>query len=170
MAKQDPAQNGQSSSSSSSQSSLDESDFLLTDEAVDKRHLKRIKIMQHLFAETFEPSTQEELKQQAQQELYTSHRLPENIQLQEQARQIIADLDEIDKQLQEHAPERPLSDINQVDLAILRLIVWEALHKNTPKKVLIDEAVELAKEFGSDSSPRFVNGVLGKLLIEETAD
>jgi N utilization substance protein B len=54
-----------------------------------------------------------------------------------------------------------------VDLAILRLIVWEAHHKNTPKKVLIDEAVELAKEFGSDSSPRFVNGVLGQLLMQE---
>ncbi len=161
MGKQDSAQKAQPYS----QSSSSDRDSSVIDESVDKRHLKRIKLMQHLFAETFEPSTQEERKQQPP-DLYSSHRLPENTQLQQQAKQIISDLSEIDQQLQAHAPERPLSDINQVDLAILRLIVWEAMHKKTPKKVLIDEAVELAKEFGSESSPRFVNGVLGKLLIE----
>jgi N utilization substance protein B len=71
---------------------------------------------------------------------------------------------EIDAQLAAHAPERPLSEINQVDLAIMRLIVHEAQAGKTPKKVLIDEAIELAKEFGTDSSPKFVNGVLGKVL------
>lgn len=78
---------------------------------------------------------------------------------------ILEKLDEIDQLLQQFAPERPLADINKVDLAILRLIMFESIDKQTPKKVLINEAVELAKEFGSDSSPKFVNGVLGRLLM-----
>jgi len=71
---------------------------------------------------------------------------------------------QLDSIIQQYAPERPLSDINKVDLAILRLIVFESKHKKTPKKVLINEAVELAKQFGSEGSPKLVNGVLGKLF------
>jgi len=80
-------------------------------------------------------------------------------------RPVVAILDQIDRLLSQAAPERPLIDINKVDLAILRLIMFESLKTKTPKKVLINEAIELAKEFGTDSSPRFVNGVLGRLLI-----
>lgn len=82
----------------------------------------------------------------------------------EEARAILAQSSEIDALLAAHAPERPLAEINQVDLAIMRLVVAESQTGVTPKKVLIDEAVELAKEFGTDSSPKFVNGVLGKVL------
>lgn len=79
---------------------------------------------------------------------------------------LLRSLDSIDEILAPIAPERPLADINKVDLAILRLIVFEWKEKQTPPKVLINEAVELAKQFGTDSSPKFVNGVLGKLLLE----
>lgn len=81
---------------------------------------------------------------------------------------ILSSLENLDQQIQAVAPERPLQQINQIDLAILRLILYESLNKKTPVKVLINEAVELAKEFGSDSSSRFVNGVLAKLLLENT--
>ena len=57
--------------------------------------------------------------------------------------------------------------INKIDLAILRLSVYELISNQkvkVPPKVVVDEAVELAKEFGSDASPGFVNGVLGKLI------
>jgi len=57
--------------------------------------------------------------------------------------------------------------INIFDLAILRLGVWELavdVDKKVPEKVVIDEAVELAKTFGTESSPGFVNGVLGTIL------
>jgi N utilization substance protein B len=139
---------------------------------IDQRHLKRIKLMQNLFAYTFDEGKQQQASEQAtkkqiEQTLPKGYRLPQDKDLQPQIESIYQDLPKIDAQLQKYAPERPLSDINLVDLAILRLIVWEAHHKNTPKKVLIDEAVELAKEFGSDSSPRFVNGVLGQLLMQE---
>ncbi len=82
-------------------------------------------------------------------------------------RELLLELENIDTDIQRAAPERPIKDINKVDLAILRLLVFESKHKNTPKKVLINEGVELAKEFGSETSSKFVNGVLAKLLIEE---
>ncbi len=80
---------------------------------------------------------------------------------------IKSELPQIDSLLQLHAPQRPLKDINKVDLAILRLTMFEWNSSQTPKKVLIDEAVELAKEFGSDTSSSFVNGVLAKIYTEK---
>jgi len=70
----------------------------------------------------------------------------------------------LDPFIQEHAPEWPLEQMAYIDRAILRLALYEfAVDGNTPVKVAINEAVELAKLFGSDSSARFVNGVLGAL-------
>ncbi|EKD79929.1 MAG: transcription antitermination protein NusB [uncultured bacterium] len=62
------------------------------------------------------------------------------------------------------APEWPLSKINKIDLAILRVATDELLHSDTPPKVVIDEAVEIAKTYGTESSASFVNGVLGTIL------
>ncbi|MBT3250120.1 MAG: transcription antitermination factor NusB [Candidatus Pacebacteria bacterium] len=81
----------------------------------------------------------------------------------------ISSLENIDPLIAKHAPERPLSEINQVDLAILRLVIFETQSTKIPVKVAINEAVELAKEFGTESSPRFVNGVLGQILSQTTA-
>jgi transcription antitermination protein NusB len=79
--------------------------------------------------------------------------------------EIIKNQDTIDKTIQEAASLRPLDQINKIDLAILRLSVFELLLlKDAPIKVIVDEAVELAKEYGSESSPSFVNGVLGKVI------
>ncbi len=70
----------------------------------------------------------------------------------------------LDALIAEHAPEWPLDQVAVVDRNILRLALWEvAVYRKTPLKVGINEAVELAKAFGTDSSPRFVNGVLGSL-------
>jgi N utilization substance protein B len=70
----------------------------------------------------------------------------------------------LDKFISHHAPEWPLDQVAIVDRNILRIALWEfAIFDKTPIKVAINEAVELAKVFGSDSSPRFVNGVLGSL-------
>ena len=69
------------------------------------------------------------------------------------------------RQITKAAPEYPIAKINRVDLAILRLAVYELLvEKREPPKVIIDEAVELAKEYGGETSPAFVNGALGKLI------
>ncbi len=75
-----------------------------------------------------------------------------------------ASLDEIIVQI---APEWPVEQLAAIDRNILRMAIYEILATNdTPVKVVVNEAVELAKLFGSDSAPRFVNGVLGTLLRE----
>lgn len=71
----------------------------------------------------------------------------------------------LDKEIIEAAPEWPLERINKIDLSILRLAIFEILiQKKEPVKVIVDEAIELAKEFGSENSPAFINGVLGHIL------
>jgi len=70
----------------------------------------------------------------------------------------------LDNFIAEHAPEWPMDQVAIIDRNILRIALWEiVVYNKTPVKVAINEAVELAKVFGSDSTPRFVNGVLGSL-------
>lgn len=71
----------------------------------------------------------------------------------------------IDDMIEEMAPEWPIDKIAKVDLVILRIAIYElAFSKEVPKEVAIDEAVELAKEFGNETSSKFVNGVLGSIV------
>lgn len=78
--------------------------------------------------------------------------------------------EEIDEIISKCAPEWPIEKISKVDLAIMRMSVFEILYDNEiPDKVVIDEAVELAKEFGSDTSGKFVNGVLGTVVDIKTS-
>ncbi len=70
----------------------------------------------------------------------------------------------LDEYIAVHAPEWPIEQISVIDRNLVRIAMWEfAVNQETPVKVAINEAVELAKFFGSDSAPRFVNGVLGSL-------
>jgi len=76
--------------------------------------------------------------------------------------------EQLDQVIARYAPEWPLEQIAAIDRNILRIATWEfAAQRDTPVKVAINEAVELAKAFGSDSAPRFVNGVLGSLAEHE---
>jgi N utilization substance protein B len=71
----------------------------------------------------------------------------------------------LDGTIAKHAPEWPMDQVAAIDRNVLRIALWEiAVDRQTPVKVAINEAVELAKLFGSDSSPRFINGVLGSLV------
>lgn len=111
--------------------------------STDPRHQKRVQILKDLFAQSF-------------------HK--QNYQTQE-AREILKHADEFDAQISSSAPQWPLTKVAKVDLAILRLAAYELLLvKKQPPKVIIDEAVELAKEFGGEGSAPFVNGVLGSIL------
>ena len=77
-------------------------------------------------------------------------------------------VEELDQFIAEHAPEWPLDQVATVDRNIIRIALWEfSVSENIPIKVAINEAVELAKVFGSDSSPRFINGVLGSLATRQ---
>ena len=93
---------------------------------------------------------------------------PLSDELAEFARQIIFGIlpltNILDHTIAKYAPEWPLDQIAAIDRNILRIALWEfAVSRETPLKVAINEAVELAKLYGSDSAPRFVNGVLGAL-------
>lgn len=111
--------------------------------ALDPRHLKRQKAVQDLFAFSFR-----------QQKLST-----------DLAKAVVKNLKGVDEIVCQSAPEFPLERINPLDLSVLRLAVFELVFDRTqPPKAMIDEAVELAKEFGGENSPAFVNGALGKVL------
>lgn len=78
---------------------------------------------------------------------------------------IVEKLSEIDKKIEQAAPEWPIDKIAKIDLAVLRLAIWELLYDaKEPPKVIIDEAVELGKSFGNEHSAKFVNGVLGTVM------
>lgn len=110
--------------------------------ASDPRHIKRRNVVKILFAESF------------------TNQKSENTVV----RKILKSLPKIDKIISDSAPTWPIEKINKIDLAILRASVYEMLNDKTPPKVVIDEAVELAKEFGSENSSGFVNGVLGSVF------
>jgi len=81
---------------------------------------------------------------------------------------VTADITQLDRLIERYAPEWPVEQIAIIDRNILRIAIYEVLEcDGTPLKVAINEAVELAKQFGSDSSGRFVNGVLGSLVAKE---
>jgi len=109
----------------------------------DPRHVARQVIVKELFAQSF---TKQPHRNQT-------------------VKNILLNLENIDSTISTIAPEFPIDKINRVDLAILRLGVYEiTIDKTQPKKVIIDEAVELAKELGGDTSASFINGALGKLV------
>ncbi|HKC14746.1 MAG TPA: transcription antitermination protein NusB [Patescibacteria group bacterium] len=85
------------------------------------------------------------------------------------AQKIFSKRSKVDEYVKKAAPEFPIDKINRVDLAILRLAIYElTIEKKEPAKVIIDEAVELAKEYGGDTSPQFINGALGNINYEST--
>jgi len=73
------------------------------------------------------------------------------------------DMEKVDAVITKCAPEWPLDRIAKIDLAILRVAVYEIINAKVNASVAINEAVELAKEFGGENSSKFVNGVLGSV-------
>ena len=140
------------------------------------RHLGRIVALQSLYE--YEFRVQAEDKEASLDEI-----LARNLERYESAiddtafvhdlvKGVIDVTSELDSKIQPIAPEWPIEQISRIDRAILRLGLYELLHRadKVPPKVVINEAVELAKAFGSDNSSKFVNGVLGtayRTLVEE---
>lgn len=87
---------------------------------------------------------------------------------------VVAAREELDGELQPLAPEWPINQISRIDHVILWIGLYELKsHDDVPPKVVINEAVELAKSFGSDSSSKFINGVLGsayRAIAGDTAE
>lgn len=115
----------------------------------DPRHKKREKTIQDLFAFSFK-----------------KNQPPKT----EVGKKIFKSIQKIDQIITESAPEWPLEQINKIDLAILRLAIWELIiKKKEPPKVIIDEAIELGKTYGSEKSSSFINGVLGTVFKKWTS-
>lgn len=82
---------------------------------------------------------------------------------------VYPNIERLDEFIAQHAPEWPLEQVATIDRNIIRIALWEfAVENCTPIKVAINEAIELSKIYGSDSTPRFVNGVLGSLADRRT--
>lgn len=119
---------------------------------MDKRHLHRINVIQNLYAWSFNADKQ-------------SLPHPEE----EKTDEVIAHLAEIDELINKYAEKFSIDKIAKTDLAILRLSTYElAFEKKLPEKVVIDEAVEIAKELAGEKSYAFINAVLGKILTNQS--
>ena len=109
---------------------------------IDPRHKKRLQIVQELYSLEFTPQPKVTSKTKAIVKVKST----------------LTDL------IKEHAPKFPIDKIARIDLAILELAVYELKIENKePAKVIINEAVEIAKELGSEKSYAFINAVLGKI-------
>jgi len=110
----------------------------------DPRHDLRVKIVQQLFALSFSNTKGQSVDAKA--------------------KKILDNISKINELVTKYAPKYPLDKIAKVDLAILQLAVYELMiEKKEPPKVVIDEAIELSKELGSEKTFGFVNAVLGKI-------
>lgn len=112
----------------------------------DPRHIARVNAMKNLFKNSFNKTA-----------------VPEKNSIEAQ---VLAKSKQIELLIARNAPSWPINQVAQIDLAILKLAIWELLFKKDkePYKAIVDEAVELAKEYGSDMSASFVNGVLGSII------
>lgn len=118
---------------------------------MDRRHIRRQHIVQELFAHTFESDFNQ-------------------TDCSDRTKEVLAHIDTIDPYISRYAQKYQIESIAKVDVAILRLAVYELLFDTShdiPPKVIINEAVELAKEMGGDKSPAFINAVLGKIFEEK---
>ncbi len=117
---------------------------------MDARHKKRIKLIQNLFSLTFNNNDFKNLPYPEEKKTF----------------EIIKEKDSIDKLISKYALKLPIQKLAKVDLSILRWAVFELKKRELPPKVVIDEAVELAKELGGQRSYAFINAVLGKIFQE----
>lgn len=131
----------------------------------DPRHQARRIALQALFEWTFLSRNPDEILQEKKINLAEPPEAVADELVKTLVRGVTEKREEIDKVISECAPEWPIEQTAKIDLAILRIAVYElAFGKTAPAKVAIDEAVELSKEFGSEKSGNFVNGVLGTVV------
>lgn len=147
----------------------------------DPRHMARRMALQTLFEWTFLSRDPEKILEKNLNNLNENDRFLENSSNEESHREtepkvdknlavdlvtgVISRREEIDEIINSAAPEWPISQIAKIDLSILRIAIFELLKEKTaPTKVIIDEAVELGKEYGGENSSKFVNGVLGTVV------
>lgn len=135
----------------------------------DPRHLSRILVLQEFFRKDFGRINSFDTEDVSVEDLVKINEIGEyNKELYQSILDgVPANLEKIDQTIKKYAPQWNIEQMKLVDLQILRIAIFEGfLEKITPPKVAIDEAIEIAKEFGGESSGKFVNGVLGAIYEE----
>jgi N utilization substance protein B len=132
------------------------------------RHLSRTLAMQTLFAWDFNDRQDIDINELIKENFnqfapsFDDHGFVENL-----VKGVLEHLEDVNAYIIKYATEWPLDQITIIDRNILRLGIYELVFdKNIPAKVAINEAIEMAKTFGGDSSGKFVNGVLGAIMKE----
>jgi N utilization substance protein B len=133
------------------------------------RHLGRIVALQTLYEQDFRREVEDSSFSLDEVLARNINRYEETIDDKDFIKALVAGVDahadELDAMIGPVAPEWPIDQIARMDRIILRIGTYELLHdKAIPPKVVINEAVELAKAFGGDNSSKFINGVLGTIL------
>jgi N utilization substance protein B len=139
------------------------------------RHLGRIIALQTLYEQDFRDASSDasfDLQEVLQRNISRYEATVDDTSfIEELVNGISKKAQELDKLLQPLAPEWPIDQIARMDRVILRIGAYELTHDNgVPPKVVINEAVELAKAFGSTNSSKFINGVLGTLLRRQNGE
>jgi transcription antitermination protein NusB len=139
------------------------------------RHLGRIIALQTLFEQDFRRASADDTFNLESVLLRNITRYQATVDdksfIEELVRGVTAHEKELDEELQPVAPEWPIDQIARMDRVVLRMGLYELKYeKDVPAKVVINEAVELAKAFGSENSSKFVNGVLGTVLRKLTGE
>jgi N utilization substance protein B len=133
------------------------------------RHLGRIIALQTLYEQEFRRECGDpdfDIDEVLQRNIRRYHEtVDDRAFIQDLVTGVSSHLEALDAQLQPLAPEWPISQIARMDRIVLRIGAYELQHsEGIPPKVVINEAVELAKAFGGENSSKFINGVLGSLL------
>ena len=132
------------------------------------RHLARSIILQSLYEWDFYTGKKEDLDKILERNIGKFGPDIEDLDfIQKLAKGILKNISKVDKIIRVSAPERPIEQISIIDRNVLRIGLFELLYaekKEVPPKVAINEAIELAKNFGGENSGKFVNGVLGTVF------
>lgn len=142
----------------------------------DRRHNSRILALSYLYSLFFiQKYTREDLRQNSSVfEVQSFLGLIEEKKYQKQlysdiVEGVLENLEDIDNIIKKFAPAWPIDEVNLVNISILRIAIFEGfIKKMNPVKVVINEAIELAKEFSDPQSAKFINGVLGEILKSQT--
>jgi transcription antitermination protein NusB len=139
------------------------------------RHLGRIIVLQTLYEQEFRLASEDKsfsVDDVLKRNIARYKSLVDDVAFIEVlVRGVLKEQATIDTLLQPIAPDWPLEHIARMDRLVLRIGAYELLHQqDTPPKVVINEAVELAKAFGGDNSSKFINGVLGTLYRQEVGE
>ncbi len=139
------------------------------------RHLGRIIALQTLYEEEFRREAGDsdfDLSEVLNRNIERYAEMVDDVEfIRELVNGVLVKSPELDTVLQPIAPEWPIDQIARMDRLVLRIGLYELLHDQTvPPKVVINEAVELAKAFGGENSSKFINGVLGTVLRQRTEE